>query len=158
MQTFTRLQYDQCAFKKSSSDNDHIFALNINSNLAESNNRCFQLYNQNPFASIPSKLIDIESDLTGINRRASKCPSTKFDPNLQKIYTNYVTKCRDTDLLDPEYTQLKKSCNPVSQYDYSLRHIHPNKQEIGEFSSHIQANSYQGSNTRNVLTNFINMS
>lgn len=157
MQTFTRLQYDKCAFKKSARDNDHMYSLNINSNIAESNNQCFQLYNRNPFASIPSNLVDIESDLAGITRRASRCPSTQFDPKLQKVYTNYVTKCRDQDLLDPVYTHLKKSCNPLAQYDYTLRYIHPNTQEIREFSSHIRANSYQGSNTRNVLTNFINM-
>ena len=143
--SFTRNSYDNCAINKKDQERTAQYNWITDNGRTESKNVCFQStspFMQNPFNSIPSKLVDVESDLKGIYFNASKCAIHKFNPNNQIKYTNVVHMCINNDLV-PSYTRLNRACKFLPEID-RFDPLIENVQQVEK----INTNDYIGINTR----------
>lgn len=146
--SFTRNLYDKCALEKKDQESTSPFKWVTDSQIAESKTACHQgtsPFMQNPFRSIPINKVDIESDLRGQNYMSSRCPSHKFNPELQKKYTETLKSCEKITEFAPEYTRLNKSCNIFS--GISINRFSPLCDDAQDVNK-IHTNSYIGVNTR----------
>lgn len=145
--SFTRASYDKCAIEKKDQESQGPFQWVTDSQVAESKDVCFQStspFMQNPYRSIPSKSVDIESDLRGHKYLVSKCPTHKYDPSKATAVDSPIKECSNPALV-PEYTRLNKSCNIFS--GISINRFHPLCEDLQDLSK-IHSNTLIGSNTR----------
>ena len=145
--SFTRNLYDDCALQKKDQESTDPFKWVTDQSVTESKQSCYQgasPYMHNPFRSIPSSSIDIESDLRGQTLNLSRCPTHKFNPNNQKPHVTQLNDCADNGLV-PEYTRLNKSCNMLS--GISINRFNPLCEDIQKLDK-IHDNAYIGTNTR----------
>jgi hypothetical protein len=145
--SFTRNLYDKCALEKKDQESTSPFEWVTDSNIVESKQSCYQgasPFMHNPFNSVPVERIDAESDLRGQNYPNSRCPTHKFNPELQKQYNQQLNDC-ETNALVPEYTRLNKSCNVFS--GISINRFSPLCDEVQSLDK-IHNNTYIGTNTR----------
>lgn len=145
--SFTRSLYDKCALDKKNQESTSPFNWMTDSEIVESKKSCYQgtsPFMHNPFKSIPLDKVDIESDLRGQNFLNSKCTEHKYNPNLQKPYTETLKDCETNELV-PEYTRLNRSCNVLS--GISINRFSPLCDDIQSLDK-IHNNSYIGKNTR----------
>ncbi len=145
--SFTRSAYDTCALdtKNKQSSGPGQYATDVA--VIENKESCFlgaSPFMHNPFHSIPTNVIDIESDLRGQTRDLSKCATHKFNPNNEKPIDFKWKECRDQRLV-PEYTRIDKPCNIFS--GITINRFHPLCDDFQELNK-IHNNSYIGSNTR----------
>jgi hypothetical protein len=145
--SFTRSAYDNCAIEKKDQESTAPFNWVTDNTIAESKNVCFEStspFMQNPFRSVPSSAIDVESDLRGQKFSMSKCPTHKFNPEkAEKINTN-INECKDNGLI-PQYTRINKSCNIFS--GININRFHPLCEDLQQVNK-IHNNSFIGKNTR----------
>jgi hypothetical protein len=114
--SFTRAAYDECELKKQMNESQASFKWATDSDVIESKESCFEAsspFMHNPFKSIPSGSIDIESELRGQTRNLSRCPEHKFDPKKFKPINIKLDECKNNKLV-PEYTRENRSCNVLS--------------------------------------------
>jgi|UniRef100_A0A6C0DVZ4 hypothetical protein len=146
--SFSRSLYDDCSLQKKNQESVAPFEWTTDSSIIESKQSCYLAaspFMHNPFNSVPSSIVDIESDLKGQTRQLSKCPETRFNPNTAKaLQWSKLPECTNTDLV-PEYTRLNRSCNVLSEI--TINRFNPlcnNPQE----SNKIHSNEFIGTNTR----------
>lgn len=105
--SFSRLGYDSCAYK-----HRLVESIGAGEYMLDNNNVCSPCFVPSPTinvqrfgASICDKnLIDVDSELLGLNIRQSKCPSKKYLPTDKKFCNPHELKeCND---LDAESTRL----------------------------------------------------
>jgi hypothetical protein len=145
--SFTRAAYDKCAIEKKDQESQAPFNLITDSKVTESKDACFQStspFMQNPYKSVPSYSVDIESDLRGHHFQVSKCPTHKYNPTRSQVFNTKLNECTDNGLI-PEYTRLNKSCNVFS--GININRFHPLCEDFQELNK-IHNNSYIGTNTR----------
>lgn len=145
--SFTRGAYDKCAIEKKDQESEHPFQLLTDKSVRESKSVCFQStspFMQNPYNSIPSSVVDIESELRGYSFELSKCPTHKYNPSNSKKIDNIINECTDNGLI-PEYTRTNKSCNIFS--GITINRFHPLYEDL-QSRNKIHDNSYIGTNTR----------
>lgn len=145
--SFTRASSDKCALEQKNKESTDPFEWLTDKSIAESKDVCFQStspFMQNPYRSVPSSIVDIESDLKGNTYNLSKCANRKYNPNVQKQGTNPLKECADNGLI-PEYTRLNKSCNVFS--GVTINRFQPLCENLQELNK-IHNNSYIGINTR----------
>ena len=119
---------------------------------------------QNQYKTVPSKGIDIDTDLKNMNRPLSRCPEAKFNPVVnckacekcdqglpcgclhcqETKFQNKLNEAQNPSLV-PEYTRINKPCNIFS--GISINRFHPLCEDLQD-SNKIQSNSYIGTNTR----------
>lgn len=146
--SFTRAAYDECELKKQFAESTAPFNWATDNNVIESKESCFEAtapFMHNPFKSIPSNVIDIESELKGQTRNLSRCPEQKFDPAKFKPINIDLKECKDKTLV-PEYTRENRSCNVLS--GISINRFNP---LCDDSNTNVQSNSYIGVNTRLLL-------
>lgn len=144
--SFTRNLYDKCALDKKNQESTSPFEWMTDSNIVKSQKSCYQgtsPFMHNPLNSIPLDKVDIESDLRGQNYSNSRCPTHKYNPELQKKYKHDLQDCENE--LVPEYTRLNKSCNIFS--GISINRFSPLCDDVQNLDK-IHNNNYIGSNTR----------
>lgn len=145
--SFTRTSYDECALQQKDAQNTEMFTRIADSSVTEVDRPCLlgaSPFMHNPFKSIPSDIIDAESDLRGQTRIQSKCAITRFNPETAPKYTFSLNECTDINLV-PEYTRTNRPCNIFS--GISINRFNPlcdNPQDL----KMIHSNTYIGSNTR----------
>jgi len=145
--SFTRSSYDTCALKQKNSQSTDPFNWTTDSGVVENKETCFLAaspFMHNPYHSIPTNSIDIESDLRGQTRNLSKCSSHKFNPQTAKPINTQLTECTDERLV-PEYTRINKSCNIFS--GININRFHPLCDDMQQLDK-IPSNSLYGVNTR----------
>ena len=143
--SFTRAAYDECELKKQFAESTAQFDWATDYNVIESKESCFEAtapFMHNPFKSIPSDAVDIESELKGQTRNLSRCPENKFDPTKFKPINVELKECKDKSLV-PEYTRSNRSCNVLS--GISINRFNP---LCEDYTVNVQSNTYIGSNTR----------
>ena len=167
-QSFTNSLYDNCNIAKKDQESTGPYNW-ITDSVYESNNPCFVKqapFMHNQFQSIPSNLIDSESDLRNQTRVLSRCPETRYDPtkldNCQFCnncnqglpcgckhckLTKYEAKFNDcvSPFLIPSYTRIQKPCNIFS--GININRFNPLCDDLQD-ANLIQSNSYIGTNTR----------
>lgn len=165
--SFTNSLYDDCNIDKKNQESTGPYNW-VTDNLNELNS-CYvkqSPFMHNNFQSIPSNLVDAESELRNQTRHLSRCPEEKFDPtklnnckNCSKCNqglpcsckhckeTQYQNKLKDciSPFLVPDYTRTNKSCNIFS--GITINRFNPLFTNSQDFNT-IQSNSYIGTNTR----------
>lgn len=76
-----RLMYDDCATAVETRQSLGPFGYRMSRDPWENNNKC--IYNEF-VAATDVRLVDAESELQNRTRRASKCPTRKYNPNCEK--------------------------------------------------------------------------
>ena len=146
--SFSRSLYDQCSLEKKNKESTAPFEWTTDSSVIESKQACYLAtspFMHNPFNSVPSSIVDIESDLKGQTRQLSKCPENRFNPNTAKaLQWSQLKECTDKQLV-PEYTRLNRACNVLS--GVSINRFNPLCNNVQDVSK-IHSNEYIGTNTR----------
>lgn len=145
--SFTRSSYDSCALSQKNRESTDPFDWATDASITESQQSCFQAtspFMHNPFHSVPSGSVDIESDLRGQSLNLSKCATHKFNPQNAKPIQYTFNECAD-DILVPEYTRINKPCNIFS--GMSINRFHPLCDDMQELDK-IPSNAVFGVNTR----------
>lgn len=96
---FTRTMYDQCALKQQDADSGSPFSLIMDTQVL--GKRCFlnsPQFLHNPSNSIPSSIVDLESELRAYNRPLGKCDINRYLPkpkceSCDKCGTNLDCDC-----------------------------------------------------------------
>lgn len=105
--SFSRLDYDTCAYKHKLSE-----SIGTGEYMLDNNNVCKPCFVPSPTVRIQrfgasicdSELIDVDSELLGLNFKQSKCPSQKYLPKEQEFcQKRNLRQCNE---LDTEPTRL----------------------------------------------------
>jgi hypothetical protein len=145
--SFTRNNSDDCALTKRFEESTSPFKYQTDTTVVESLESCdmgVSPFMHNPYRSIPTDSVDIESDLRGQTRVISKCPSRQWNPDMAKPFSSKLKDCVDKKLV-PEYTRLNKPCNIFS--GISINRFDPLYEDLQDFGK-MQSNTYIGVNTR----------
>jgi len=78
--SFNRLRYDNCAYQKALFESTDPLKYQLYQGKFE---HCAKCTDNNKFWR-PYDLVDVESDLMGINRPSSKCPQNQYNPACKK--------------------------------------------------------------------------
>jgi len=80
---FSKTKYDRCAYQKDLYESVSPLAWNMYSGKFENCGKC--TYDENSFyRPFDASVVDRESELKNITRRASRCPQYKYLPNCKK--------------------------------------------------------------------------
>lgn len=145
--SFTRNVYDKCAMDQKNTENEAIFAHNTDSAITESTSSCFVSYSPfmaTPQHSVPSSIVDTESELRGQSQILGKCASNRFNPMTAQPVVKDLRLCAE-DVLMPEYTRINKPCNIFS--GININRFHPLCEDLQDLNK-IHGNNYIGSNSR----------
>ena len=102
--SYNRLRYDQCAYKKELDQSVGPLAYMLYPGRYENCSKCrheFGLLGGTAVSHIKGNLVDLENDLRGQTRAATKCPAKKFKPNNSntiEIVGNHCNEPRTVDL------------------------------------------------------------
>ena len=113
-----RLIYDQCEYDTRVAESTGTLAYMLDSSAYENNKKCrieLGIVGGNNVSLTKGNLIDVESDLKGVTRKASLCPSRK-----------YRTKCATSDCLScqPENIVIDgPGCDKPREVDTDLVHL-----------------------------------
>ena len=134
--SFTRSMYDKCALIQRNTESNGPFSIITDKSVKESTKSCYlrqSPFSHSPHNSIPSGIVDLESQLRVQDRHLSRCDTTKYTPKpkcedcskcdkslpcdclhclTSKEHTNGI-ECEDTGLI-PTYSRLNKSCNVLA--------------------------------------------
>lgn len=145
--SFTRSSADECALSQKNQESSAPLSYMTDSNVSLNKDACLvnaSPFMQNPFKSIPSSIVDIESDLRIQTHSLSKCADSQFNPDTSKPINFEWKKCANDDLV-PQYTRIDKPCNVFS--GVTIDRFHPVDPSVQNLSQ-IQHNNYIGTNTR----------
>ena len=153
--SFASSLYDDCELDKKNQESTGPFNWITDNTVIESNDSCYLAaaspFMHNQFYSIPSNIVDAESELRGQTRHLSRCPDKKYNPNTQldantqkAIALAKIKECAANSVLIPEYTRLNKACNmpstSINRFDILCEDV----QNVNK----IRSNDYIGTNTR----------
>jgi hypothetical protein len=106
--SFSRLPYDTCAYKHSLYE-----SIGAGEYMLDNNNVCSPCFVPSPTVNLQrfgaslcdKRLIDVDSELLGLNVRQSKCPEQNYIPGAKSVCDKYthLKECND---LDTEPTRL----------------------------------------------------
>jgi hypothetical protein len=105
--SFSRLNYDSCAYTKSLNESTGVG----NYMLTQPTNDCDECFFESPYIRLAKSqvskcsdkpLIDVDSELLGLQRTASKCTKSV----MPTCKTTNLKSCRDSKFLSPEDTKL----------------------------------------------------
>lgn len=85
--SFTKLSYDDCAYKANLAQNVGTLSWVLDPIKNESCNKCFNnvgLVGGTAVSHVTGNLVDLESNLIGIDREASKCPAMRYIPQVDQ--------------------------------------------------------------------------
>lgn len=107
--SFSRLNYDTCSYKYDLKQSVRVGDYNINTPTQDCQGECFY---PNPYVRIDksggsvceSNLIDVDSELLGLNVKATKCPNNKYIPKQTPFCK--LKNMKDCDFLAAEDTKL----------------------------------------------------
>jgi hypothetical protein len=157
---FTRSMYDQCALKQNDADSGSPFSMITDTEVL--NKRCF--YNSpaflhSPSNSIPSGIVDLESELRSYNRPLGKCDVNRYTPKPQcescdncgteskcdclHCLTTTVEDCSGIDL-ESIHTRLNRAKTSIPSTQDRFEELAMNVQE----ESKIPSNAIAGINSR----------
>jgi hypothetical protein len=105
--SFNRLNYDTCSYKHALNASVKVGDYHLTTPIQE--NECFY---PNPYIRLDKNgnsicdkdVIDVDSELLGLNVPATKCPTKKYSPS-EKPFCN-LKHMKDCDFLSPEDTKL----------------------------------------------------
>jgi hypothetical protein len=83
--TFSRLNYDNCAYDKRVSESVSPLGYRLSRFKYENNDRC--TYDGIQHAPFDPELVDQETELRGITRPGTRCPSLQYNKNCKKSKT-----------------------------------------------------------------------
>jgi hypothetical protein len=119
-----RLIYDTCASETSLDQSTSPLAYQLNPLKYENCTKCrmeLGLVGGTNVSHIKGNLVDLENDLRGQTRVASKCPSMKYKPNCAAADPNACqTDCAITSVTIPA-----KGCSPARTLDATMQHLPP---------------------------------
>lgn len=143
--SFTRNSADACAIDHKNKESSGPFEYATDTQVrSQSCSLGASPFMHNHLYSIPSRAVDIESDLRGQSYNLSKCSTHKFNPQNAKKSGIPLPECSDKHLV-PEYTRINKPCNLFS--GITINRFHPLCEDIQQLNK-IHHNSYIGTNTR----------
>jgi hypothetical protein len=87
--TFSRLNYDNCAYDKRVSESVSPLSYQLSRFKYENSARC--TYDGRQYAPFDGPLVDSETELKGITRPGTRCPSQKYNKDCKKS-----DKCTNT--------------------------------------------------------------
>ena len=131
--TFNRLNYDNCAYDKKLSESTSPLTYQMARYKFENCARC--TYNGKQYA--PFDLVEEESELRGMSRLASRCPTKKYNPTCQKSETCLSTHDKSIPVVYPPNlcpvvcNNIKKMNNPgytVPKRDFCDKSFQQNQQ------------------------------
>lgn len=169
--SLTSLIYDQCALNQRDTLSTEQFNLIVDPSIMESKKKCFQSQSpfvDNPYKSIPSQYIDIESELNGLNRLNSKCSANKYHIDTSEPKKMFLNNCQGENDLKMQYTRMKKSHNvkehdeeneKIAHNNFYLQNL-PNEKQNDKIESTIMDDQHYrytrfDQNTRETLRRFI---
>jgi hypothetical protein len=170
--TLTSLLYDQCALDQRENTSIYQYNLIMDTSVSEPKKKCYQSqtpFVENPFKSIPSQYIDIESELSGLTRLNSKCAVKKYHMDTTEQKKMFYETCQGQNDLKMEYTRMKRSHN-IKENDSDNERISKNnfyprdsEDKISDFEKQRMENTQQihynytkfDQNTRQTLKQFI---
>lgn len=85
--SFNKLSYDDCAYKANLAQNVGTLSYVMDNVKFNSCNKCFNnvgLVGGTAVSHVTGNLVDLESNLIGIDREASKCPSMRYIPHVDQ--------------------------------------------------------------------------
>lgn len=82
---FNRLIYDRCEYEKRIKESTDPLSWNMYGGKFEHCQKC--VYNNQFIRPFDNNIVDRESELKGILRKASKCPQNKYNPGCKKSGT-----------------------------------------------------------------------
>lgn len=141
--TFNRLNYDNCAYDKKLRESTSPLSYQMSRYKYENCARC--TYNGKQYT--PFDLVEEESELRGISRPATRCPSKMYNPTCQKSDTCWSTYDKDMPVIYPPYlcpivcNNIKKMTNPgytLPMQDFCGRNQHNNSEEAGYIHRNLQ--------------------
>lgn len=142
--TFNRLNYDNCAYDKRLQESISPLAYQMERYKFENCGRC--TYDGKQYA--PFDLVEEESELKGLVRPATRCPSKLYNPTCKKSETCWNTYDKNMPVIYPPNlcpvvcNNIKKMKNPgylLKKQEYCDRQPYPN---YGEESESESENSY----------------
>lgn len=84
--SFNRLKYDRCAFEGDTFQSTQPLQYRMSMDPYENDNKCV-FDKDSYYYKNDDTIVDTESELKGIKRKASKCPQNKYNPNCEKSDT-----------------------------------------------------------------------
>jgi hypothetical protein len=142
--TFNRLNYDNCAYDKKLKESTTPLSYHMSRFKFENCARC--TYDGKQYA--PFDLVEEESELRGIVRPSTKCPTKLYHPNCQKSNTCQSTYDKDVPIIYPPNlcpvvsNNIKKMNNP----GYSLQ-----RRNFCDNLSQNQSNQINQRNQQNLI-------
>lgn len=120
--SFNRLQYDNCAYNHQLHESVGTLAYILDPSRFENCNKCrmeFGTVGGTNVSHIKGNLVDLETDLRGTTRLASKCPTKK-----------YINPCPNGDMTSCHPNQITIRKHPGNTYkdrvlDTSMEHLQP---------------------------------
>jgi hypothetical protein len=101
---FTHLLYDKCTYKHALQESMAPCDYMLDQNFAHNSKACFvksPAVRQTYYGVATCKdLIDVDSELMGLNRRTSRCPDKRYHPSQHDFC--YAKKAKECNDLDPE--------------------------------------------------------
>ena len=85
--SFTKLSYDDCAYKANLDQNVSVLSYILDNGKNNSCNKCrneLGLIGGTAVSHVSGNLVDLESNLFGIDREASSCPAQKYIPRVDE--------------------------------------------------------------------------
>ena len=81
--SFNRLRYDRCAFEKDTQQSTQPLQYRMSMDPFENEKKC--VFNKDSFYHpFDDNIVDTESELKGLGRKASRCPQNKYNPSCVK--------------------------------------------------------------------------
>lgn len=159
----SRTRYDECAFKQSEKQNASQFDLVMDPSVLSS--RCFlnaPEFSHAPSRSIPSEVVDLESQLRSYNKPLGKCITNRYIPkpkcnsceNCGKdqdcdclhCLTVAVDDCKNVDL-EPTYSRLDRARQMMPNTQDRFEHLVLDVQDGAKIAS----NAIVGENSRMLM-------
>ena len=123
--SFTRTKTDPCNYSQELEGNVSYVSYLLDSVKYDSCNKCrpeLGLVGGTAVSHVSGNLVDLESNLFGIDRDASRCPSTKYTPRADQIVqgSQFIKPvCR------PSIDTTMKHLKPCQMFDYAPYTPHP---------------------------------
>lgn len=165
--SFNRLPYDNCAYKHALHENVGTLAYVLDPSKFENCNKCrmeLGIVGGTNVSHIKGNLVDLETDLRGTTRVASKCPTKK-----------YINPCPNGDMTSCQPNQIVVKGHPANTLndrtlDTNMEHLSscqmiryrntPLEPQIPKVlcpsNNNSNMSNYDGSNITNNLENFTN--
>ena len=127
--SWNHLKYDNCAYQKNLSESVSSLGYTLDPNKFYNCNACrnsFGLVGGNNVSTTTKNMVDLESDLMGVNRYNSDCPEQQYQPQCvtclptQGIACDH--ECPREKLNDLRECQMIQYGNKINHIGYSLKY------------------------------------